>query len=72
MAPDAVRPGGRRGRPGRLVVGEVVRAKALALVLEHAEVIDASGRPVDLEALDEPAAGGSADDAIDVIPTTDE
>ncbi len=33
------------------VVGEVVRAKALAHVLEHAKVTDASGREVDLEAM---------------------
>ena len=33
------------------VIGEVVRAKALAFVLEHAIVTDASGRPVDIEAL---------------------
>jgi trigger factor len=37
------------------VVGEVVRAKALALVLENAKVTDASGRVVDLQELqDEP------------------
>ena len=37
------------------VVGEVVRAKALALVLENAKVTDASGRAVDLSELqDEP------------------
>jgi trigger factor len=36
------------------IVGEVVRAKALAVVLERARVTDASGRPVDLEALREP------------------
>ena len=37
------------------VVGEVVRAKALALVLENAKVTDASGRIVDLQELqDEP------------------
>ena len=37
------------------VVGEVVRAKALALVLENAKVTDASGRVVDLSELqDEP------------------
>jgi len=35
------------------VVGEVVRAKALALVLESAHVVDTSGRPVDIEALRE-------------------
>ncbi len=39
----------------RVLVGEVVRGKALALVLEAATVIDASGRPVDLEALREDA-----------------
>jgi trigger factor len=33
------------------MVGEVARRKALALVLEQATVTDASGRPVDLEAL---------------------
>ncbi len=33
------------------VVGEVVRAKALAVVLESAHVVDASGRVVDIEAL---------------------
>ena len=39
-----------------MLVGEVVRGKALALVLEAAKVLDVSGRPVDLEALrEEPA-----------------
>jgi trigger factor len=36
-----------------VLVSEVVRGKALALVLESANVVDASGRPVDLEALRE-------------------
>ena len=36
-----------------MLVGEVVRGKALALVLEQAKVLDASGRAVDLEALRE-------------------
>ncbi len=39
-----------------MLVGEVARAKALAAVLRRASVTDASGRPVDLAALDEPAA----------------
>jgi trigger factor len=39
-----------------MLVNEVVRGKALALVLEKATVTDASGRPVDLEALREDAA----------------
>jgi trigger factor len=38
-----------------MLVSEVVRGKALALVLEAANVVDASGRPVDLEALREDA-----------------
>jgi trigger factor len=39
------------------MVGEVARRKALAVVLERATVVDASGRPVDLEALrPQPAA----------------
>jgi trigger factor len=36
-----------------LLMGEVLRGKALALVLAAATVIDTSGRPVDLEALRE-------------------
>ena len=41
-----------------MLVSEVVRGKALALVLERAKVVDESGRPVDLEALreDEPTS----------------
>jgi trigger factor len=43
------------------VIGEVVRAKALAFVLEHAVVTDESGEPVDLEALrDDPALSADA------------
>jgi trigger factor len=40
-----------------VLVSEVVRGKALALVLERAKVVDESGRPVDLEALREDAPG---------------
>jgi len=36
-----------------VLVSEVVRGKALALVLERAKVTDESGRPVDLESLRE-------------------
>ena len=38
-------------------VGEVVRGKAMAFVMENAAITDASGRPVDLTALDEDADG---------------
>jgi trigger factor len=34
-------------------IGDVRRGKALSLVLEHAEITDASGRVVDLDALDQ-------------------
>jgi trigger factor len=48
-----------------VLVSEVVRGKALALVLERAKVTDESGRVVDLEALREDAPGGdAADDAL--------
>lgn len=41
-----------------MLVSEVVRGKALALILDRAKVVDESGRAVDLEALreDEPAS----------------
>lgn len=40
-----------------MAVQEIRRAKALAVVLEGAEVVDASGRPVDLNALDPDLVG---------------
>jgi trigger factor len=53
------------------VVGEVVRAKALALVLEHAVITDASGRPVDLNELqDDPTLPDSL--VSDVLPEDDD
>jgi trigger factor len=52
-----------------VLVSEVVRGKALALVLEKAQVVDESGRPVDLEALREDSPGDElldvSDDGID-------
>jgi len=47
------------------VMAEVVRGKALALVLEQAVVTDAAGRPVDLEALRDDAP------AVDVVDDVD-
>jgi trigger factor len=42
------------------IIGEVVRAKALAFVLEHATVTDESGEAVDLEALrNDPTLAGA-------------
>ena len=48
-----------------VLVSEVVRGKALALVLERAKVVDESGRPVDLEALREDAPGDQLLDITD-------
>jgi trigger factor len=52
MAPDQfVNEVARAGQVSTFV-GEVVRGKAMAVVLETAVITDASGRPVDLQALD--------------------
>jgi trigger factor len=75
MAPDAFAHALVEAGQVPAAVGEVVRAKALGVVLDNAVVIDASGRPVDLEALsrDDDVGGYASDtDAIDVIPTFDE
>jgi trigger factor len=48
------------------MVGEVARRKALALVLEKATVTDASGRPVDLEALRPRTDDAVAEEGADV------
>ena len=42
-------------------LGDVRRAKALSVVLEQAKITDASGRPVDLTALDEPETDDDLD-----------
>ena len=52
MAPDQfVQEVVRAGQVASFV-GEVVRGKAMAFVLENAAITDASGRTVDLKALD--------------------
>jgi trigger factor len=50
-----------------MLVGEVVRGKALALVLEQAKVLDESGREVDLEALREEPAEETIGEPIEEI-----
>jgi trigger factor len=55
-----------------VLVSEVVRGKALALVLESARVVDASGRPVDLEALRQDADKDEEDDEADETDEADE
>ena len=53
-----------------VLVSEVVRGKALALVLEKAVVTDESGRPVDLEALREDAPDADADLTDEILDET--
>jgi trigger factor len=72
MAPDAFAQELVKAGQVSAVVGEVVRAKALGVVLDSAEVVDASGRPVDLEALDrqedeDAIAGIAAAEAEDAV-----
>jgi len=43
-----------------LIAGEIVRGKALALVLEAAAVSDESGNPVDIKSLSEDLSGGAS------------
>jgi trigger factor len=50
---------------------EVVRGKALALVLENAKVTDASGNPVDLSRLEAADVEGGAEDGADDDEATD-
>jgi trigger factor len=45
-----------------ILVGEVVRGKALALALESAKIVDESGRPVELDANNPPARPPAADE----------
>lgn len=47
-----------------VIVGEVLRAKALAAVLEAAVVVDESGRPVDLDRIVALAEGRDPDEAL--------
>ena len=53
-------------------VGDVRRGKAMTVVLESAEITDASGRPVDLSALDVEEVGAEEDDVEVDEPDDDE
>jgi trigger factor len=52
MSPDAFAQALVEAGQVQMAVQDVRRSKALALVMEQAEVVDASGRPVDLKALE--------------------
>ena len=62
MAPDAFAKAIDDAGQVQSMVAEVARRKALAVVLEQAVITDASGRPVDLEALRPQPEAVSADD----------
>lgn len=65
VAPDVLAQQIVGGGNLQALVGEVLRGKALALVLQEAVVTDASGRPVDLEAQGDDAP------AVDVVDADD-
>jgi trigger factor len=58
------------------LMGEVLRGKALARLMEHATITDASGRPVDLDALnpapETESPGEPADEPVEVAAGTTE
>ena len=62
LAPDAFAKAIDDAGQVQSMVAEVARRKALAVVLEQAVITDASGRPVDLEALRPQPEAVSADD----------
>jgi trigger factor len=53
------------GQLGALA-GEVLRTKALALILEHAKITDESGNEIDLEALDIPGASSDGAETVEI------
>jgi hypothetical protein len=46
-----------------MAIGDIRRGKALAVVTSKARVVDASGRPVDLESVDAELRAAEADEA---------
>jgi trigger factor len=54
-----------------MLVAEVIRGKALAVILDSVNVLDASGEPVDLTALREDAAEPQVGDVVDVDESGD-
>jgi trigger factor len=72
MSPDQFAQQVVQGGQVPMLVSEVVRGKALALVVERAKVVDESGRPVDLEALREeaPAAAVAVEGEAEVVEDT--
>ena len=63
MAPDAFAQALVQAGQLPMAIGDIRRAKALAVVTSKARVVDASGRPVDLESVDAELRAAEADEA---------
>jgi trigger factor len=61
MAPDAFAQALVQAGQLPMAIGDIRRGKALAVVTSKARVVDASGRPVDLEVIDEELRAAEAD-----------
>lgn len=64
MAPDAFAQALVQAGQLPMAIGDIRRAKALAVVTQKARVVDASGRTVDLESLDEELRAAEGEDAL--------
>jgi trigger factor len=63
MAPDAFAQALVQAGQLPMAIGDIRRAKALAVVTSKARIVDASGHPVDLEIIDEELRAAEADEA---------
>lgn len=63
MSPDAFAQALVQAGQLPMAIGDIRRAKALAVVTTKARVVDASGRPVDLESVDAELRAAEADEA---------
>ena len=67
MAPDAFAQALMQAGQLPMAIGDIRRSKALAVVTQKASVFDASGNPVDLEALDADLRAAEAAGEVEVI-----
>jgi trigger factor len=63
MSPDAFAQALVQAGQLPMAIGDIRRGKALAVVTSKARVVDASGRPVDLESVDAELRAAEADEA---------
>ncbi|MCM2391927.1 trigger factor [Streptomyces albipurpureus] len=71
MSPDQFAQAVVEGNQVPMLVGEVARGKALALVVEAVKVVDTNGEPVDLD-VDEEDAAETAEAATEAVEAADE